>query len=290
MPKLNVNKIEIHYQCFGEGENVVLIHGLAANLAFWYPIASQLSDSYRAIAYDLRGHGKSSMPISGYAVADMVRDLDNLLEYIGSGRTHVVGHSFGARIALHYAIAHPQKVASLTVADTQFRCLQPQLKLRDWPYWETWKQQQQQQGFQVPDDDEVFSFQLLLKLDQMASEQSRGNGNGSPKRISLRNRYMGKKGAERWQKLLSTTTAQSELDEGEEMTQAQIKELSVPLLAIFGEQSHCLPSGWKLKELVNDCRMEVVPDVGHFHPAIKPEIFLRTVREFIEEHPIYSPC
>ena len=290
MPKINVNNVEIHYQCFGEGENVVLIHGLAANLAFWYPIASQLSDRYRAIAYDLRGHGKSSMPVSGYAVADMMQDLDGLLEHIGGGRTHLVGHSFGARIGLHYAIAHPQKVASLTVADTQFRCLQPQMKLRDWAYWETWKQQQEQQGFQVPDEEEVISFNLLLKLDQIASEKLRGNGDITPKKISLKNRYMGKKGAERWQKLLSGTTAKFELDEGEEMTQTQIEKLSVPLLAIFGEQSHCLPSGWKLKELVEDCQMEVVPDVGHFLPAIKPEVFARTVAEFIAKQAVFSPC
>src|SRR5215470_3923803 len=104
MPFANVNGIKFHFQRVGKGPDVVMIHGLAANLAFWYfRIIPFLMIDFCITAYDLRGHGKSEMSDSGYTSADMAADLDALLDHLGVEKAHLVGHSFGGQVALHYA-------------------------------------------------------------------------------------------------------------------------------------------------------------------------------------------
>ncbi len=289
MPEIVVDDVALHYLCLGEGENLVLIHGLGANLAFWYPgIASALSQHYRVILYDLRGHGKSAMPTSGYTMEHMTRDLHALLEHLGGERLHVVGHSFGARVAVQYAILYPHQVATLTVADTQFRCLQPRIRLREWHYWETWKQQLEQKGIPLPSEDEFISFHLLKHLNQVSLEFTQGSLAKKRRGPSLKNRDMGKKGAARWEQLMETTTAKQELDDSDRVTQEEIKKIAMPTLAVYGEYSHCLTSCWKLKELIRDCQAVIHPKVGHFHPVVEPKMFLETLGQFLQAHPLNS--
>jgi pimeloyl-ACP methyl ester carboxylesterase len=288
MPELIVDNVALHYQCFGEGENVLLIHGLGANLAFWYPgIASTLSQHYRVILYDLRGHGKSAMPASGYTIAHMTRDLHALLKHLGVERLHVVGHSFGARVAVQYAILYPHQVATLTVADSQFKCLQPRMRLREWFYWETWKQQLEQKGVPLPSEDEFISFHLLKHLNQVSLDLTQGKL-ATKRSPSLKSRDMGKKGAARWEQLMETTTAKQEFDEGEQITQDDIKKLAMPTLAVYGEYSHCLASCGKLKELIRNCHAVIHPKVGHFHPVVEPKMFLDTLGQFLQAHLLNS--
>ena len=177
MPRFNINTADsIHYQCIGEGENLVLIHGLGANLAFWYMgIARLLARQYRVITYDLRGHGRSTMPVDGYTLPHMASDLEALLDHLGVDHAHIVGHSFGARIALYFTTLRPERVRTLTAADTQISCLQNQVRLRDWPHWKTWKQQLNEQGFHsLPHDSEYINFQMLAHFNQLSNEFAHG--------------------------------------------------------------------------------------------------------------------
>ena len=246
MPLVKTTDAALHYQLLGdEGESVVLIHGLGANLAFWYwGAARPIARRARVVAYDLRGHGRSTMPERGYRLTDMCRDLDRLLDSQGIERAHIVGHSFGARVALAYAGAHPDRVRTVTVADTQLRTLQPQLRLRDWSYWPRWKRDLQAQGHvDLPADDDWIDFRLLAHFNQIAhgqatrsqgacakgacakgaSEQGGGGQGGGGqvegsqkaggRRISMRTRDMGPRSNRRWRNLLGTTTASREVTE-----------------------------------------------------------------------------
>lgn len=199
MPKLETDGVTLHYQQLGQqsgaGPDLVLIHGLGANLAFWYlGIAAKLAENYRVIIYDLRGHGESSMPPAGYTLPDMAQDLQHLLQYLGVKRAHLVGHSFGARVALCYTMLHPQQVETLTLADAQFTCLQPRIRLKDWPYWQEWQQQLRRQGVvNLPADNEIIDFPLLNHLNQVASTSDQ-LAPSPAQRPSLRQRGWGAKG------------------------------------------------------------------------------------------------
>jgi pimeloyl-ACP methyl ester carboxylesterase len=114
MSKALVNGIQLHYQQFGQGPSLVMVHGITGNLAIWHlEIVPALMSGFRITTYDLRGHGYSDVPPAGYTTADHAKDLRNLLDNLGIGRTHVIGHSFGADIALHFTILFPERVDRL---------------------------------------------------------------------------------------------------------------------------------------------------------------------------------
>jgi len=100
---------------------IALLHGLVTgNMASWYSSAAlPLSATHRVLLYDLRGHGGSTMPASGFDLPTQARDLDHVLTHYGFAETPVdlAGHSVGALIALHFALCHPQRVRRLILVD-----------------------------------------------------------------------------------------------------------------------------------------------------------------------------
>jgi pimeloyl-ACP methyl ester carboxylesterase len=278
----DANRPSIHCQTAGQGETIVFIHGLGANLAFWFmSVGRLLAREYRVITYDLRGHGKSSMPANGYRLPQLVDDLEFLLDELDVDKAHFVGHSFGARVALAESILNADRVASLTIADTQAKCLQDPVMLGEWDYWPIWRKQLTEQGHQnLPGDHELITFQLLAYFNNLAPDFTAGGLGKRRRSPSLRSRDMGKRGAQRWQRLIEGTSAQTDFAHEDPLSVSNIKNIQVPTLAVYGEYSHCLDTCWRLRELVTGCRVSIVPEAGHFHPAIRPRRFARTLRGF----------
>ena len=112
MPKTVLpNGVRIHYQQVGEGPDLVMVHGLTGNLAVWHlRIVPELADRFRVLTYDLRGHGLSDTPPTGYSPDAMAEDLLALLDELEIERPLIAGHSFGADIALYHALNHPDRV------------------------------------------------------------------------------------------------------------------------------------------------------------------------------------
>jgi pimeloyl-ACP methyl ester carboxylesterase len=101
----------------GDGPPVVLLHGLASNARIWDGVASRLAGAgFRVAALDQRGHGDSEQPDAGYDFATVCRDLEAALAALGAERPVLVGHSWGAFVALHYA-AERDAVAGLVLVD-----------------------------------------------------------------------------------------------------------------------------------------------------------------------------
>ncbi len=113
--------LRLHYREYpGAGTpegTVVLLHGLASSSQIWGAVAPRLAERARVLAPDLRGHGRSDKPDSGYDFASIVADLDGLLDAAGVERPVLVGHSWGAHVALEYAAAHPERSAGLVLVD-----------------------------------------------------------------------------------------------------------------------------------------------------------------------------
>jgi pimeloyl-ACP methyl ester carboxylesterase len=228
---------------------VIFVHGLATNLAFWYlAVVPRLGGDYAWTIYDLRGHGASGVPPSGYTTADMAGDLAALLDYLEVRRAHVVGHSFGGAVALHYALLYPERVSSLTLADALIRAFQPVQHVQD-PLAEI-------RDFADPDAKGI-PFQPF-GLWKTSAQSGR-----------------------RWFDLIRTTTVLDDICALEGLTADRIGRLSPPLLAMFGEYSHCLPSCWGLRAQVPSAQIVIVPGVGHFHPLRRPRYFAEQLQRFI---------
>ena len=97
------------------GVPVVLVHGFGGDLNGWLFNQGALAEQYRAIAFDLPGHGESSKDVGAGDVASLSASLIAFLDALGIERAHLVGHSLGGAAALRAAIEHPAQVASLTL-------------------------------------------------------------------------------------------------------------------------------------------------------------------------------
>ena len=124
MADVMVNGNQLYVQRLGSGEGtVVFLHGLVMdNLSSWYfTVANIVALKNQVILFDLRGHGKSDRPASGYTVAEFVADIDGLLDALAiRGPVHLVGNSFGGLLAVSFATLHPHKVKSIVLIDSHF--------------------------------------------------------------------------------------------------------------------------------------------------------------------------
>ena len=118
------NYIQIQSETGGQCDHLVMVHGLGTSMSFWYlPHAVSFSKNYHVTLFDLRGHGRSSMPTSGYTPRALAGDLHALLDTLSIDRAHFVGHSFGGVVALEFACSDPGRVIDLAIADTQISTL-----------------------------------------------------------------------------------------------------------------------------------------------------------------------
>lgn len=98
------------------GAPLVLLHGLFGSAAQWHHIAAPLSACSRVLAVDLRNHGASPhADAMGYQ--EMAEDLRELLDALGIARARVAGHSMGGKVAMAFALLHPQRTEALAVLD-----------------------------------------------------------------------------------------------------------------------------------------------------------------------------
>jgi len=102
----------------GSGDPVLFVHSLAGNTGHWAAQLEHLRTTRRAVALDLRGHGRSEAPgIGDYAIEAQAADVAAAAAALGLERFALVGHSMGSGVALAYAGAHPERVTHLLVAD-----------------------------------------------------------------------------------------------------------------------------------------------------------------------------
>jgi len=294
MPRVRVNGIDLHYIDLGgpekpgkdAGDALVLVHGLAANLGFWFlKLAPAFARRQRVILYDLRGHGLSSMPMSGYRMEQMSADLAALLDLLGIRKADLLGHSLGGCVVADFATRHPERVHSLILVDTRLRALQPTSSLRNWEHWPRYRAALMRSGIVLDESTYEFGFQLFQKIAEM--RLASGHTIEGPPDV-LPPLFVGpggKRAAARWLKLLKTTTLHDDLSRGDDITIDRLASLVVPTLVVYGEYSRSVPTAMALARLWPHARIVRIPRAGHFFPVAFPESLERPVEEFLDEAP-----
>lgn len=117
MSRVDVSGIGIAYDDVGAGPPVVLVHGLGGGRWSWDANVAALAARHRVIAPDLPGHGQSDKPAIDYRMPTLAATLAGLLDALGIDRAALVGNSMGGLIALEAAIASPDRVSKLVLAN-----------------------------------------------------------------------------------------------------------------------------------------------------------------------------
>jgi pimeloyl-ACP methyl ester carboxylesterase len=121
MPLASINGVKLNYELHGEsGDPLVLVHGYTGDITDWRHQVPAFSPSFRVLIPDNRGHGQSEAPTdrSAYTVDQMAADTMALVDGLGFGRFHLLGHSMGGAVVQEIALAHPERLLSLTLHDT----------------------------------------------------------------------------------------------------------------------------------------------------------------------------
>jgi N-formylmaleamate deformylase len=96
---------------------VVLLHGIGSRGSSWWPVIDPLAAYFHLFQLDLRGHGGSGKPVSGYAIEHFAADLDAVLDALELEEPRIMGHSLGGLVTLIWASEHPTRAAALVLED-----------------------------------------------------------------------------------------------------------------------------------------------------------------------------
>jgi pimeloyl-ACP methyl ester carboxylesterase len=113
-----MSAVQSAFSVEGSGPPLFLIHGIGASRRSWDGLVAHLKDNFRCITYDLRGHGKSPVPLPPYSLDDLVDDLERLREELDIGSAHFAGHSLGGMIGPAYARRFPDRVRTVGLFST----------------------------------------------------------------------------------------------------------------------------------------------------------------------------
>jgi pimeloyl-ACP methyl ester carboxylesterase len=233
-----VNGYQCHVEEIGPAAaraTVVLIHGLAIdNLASWYfTLAPPLATAgLRVVMYDLRGHGRSGCPASGYHVDDFVDDLGALLDALGLDKpVYLIGNSFGASIAFGYAVRCPRRVAGIVSLDSA-------------PFIDAWHNGATKEHL-------TGRQQLLLYADDAELER-----HGKPGDLAKR--------ARRLRFLTAETTFHEDLRASASPDPDAFDAIDCPVLCLYGGKSPMRELLTPTLELIPHTETALLPGQGHY--------------------------
>jgi pimeloyl-ACP methyl ester carboxylesterase len=286
MPIATVNGVRLNYiQLEDEGssasrEDLVMVHGLATNMAFWYfNYGLPLSKRFRVTLYDLRGHGRSEMPASGYSPGILADDLAGLMDHLGIEQAHFMAHSFGGVVTLNFACNQPGRVRSLVLADSHFSVGRNMQARAEWGYGQKFQPILDRHQLDLDTNDRYFGPKLLTRV---AEWQLKG-WDVPPELVEMVSPLLGKTGKRTsadWLKLMNETSAEAEMMVHDGLTLERLRELDFPIVAMYGDNSPARLSGAELLEIWPHAEFRRVRDAGHFFPTLRPTEVLHACERF----------
>lgn len=257
MPHVVAAGRSFHVQSMGEGDSLVLGHGLVFdNLTSWYlTVAPRLAARHHVVLYDLRGHGRSEPAATGYDLATLAGDLEALLDALDTDPpVDLGGHSFGGAISIRLAIDRPRRVRRLVIVDTPLPPFDRSALGRF--------------GSMNP-------TRALRALDALPDAVARHlDWRGTTGKRQRRRRR------ERFARFRDETTVIDDLRSEPALDEDALAGIRVPTLLLYGRESPFLPTGERLADLLPDARL-VVLDGGHLLPIHSPAETAREIGAFL---------
>jgi len=261
---LDVQGAPLYYEVAGQGPALLLIHAGVADHRMWDQQFAVFAQQYRTIRYDLRSFGQSQLPAGPFAFYE---DPAALLQHLGVKKAHIIGASFGGKIALDFALAHPAMIDSLLLVAPDIG------------------------GYPPSEDIRRFGEEEEIMLE-------RGDLEGATE-LNLR---MWVDGPLRTPEQVNPLVRRSVHDiqyhaftapipEGVEVialdppAARRLAELHIPTLVLVGDhdQPQKLVLAHELTMQITGAQQVIVPSVAHMVSMEQPEFFTSTVLEFLNE-------
>ena len=120
MPFFTRDNAKIYFEDDGWGEAIIAVHGLLENTTYWKDIVNDISQKYRFIPMDMRGHGKTEVEgeAYGFDAETIGDDIEALADYLNIKEFHLLTHSSGGFAGVRYAMRNTGRVAGLILTDT----------------------------------------------------------------------------------------------------------------------------------------------------------------------------
>ena len=233
MAELEVRGGRFHVQHLSEGDpTVVFLHGLVVdNSSSWYyTVANPVAQQAEVVLYDLRGHGLSDKPATGYTVAEQVEDLMGILDALGIDHpVHLVGNSFGGVLAVAAAVYHPERVAGLVLVEAHVAV-------------DGWREQ------------------MVGTLEFAGMFLDHGDVDGWLDAVEGRR---GRRLARNADQLLHQTSLIDDLAASPAFTQEQLRGITCPVLVICGEHSDVRDWAERLVTVLPSCELHLYLGCTH---------------------------
>ncbi len=266
MSSITTDQGIVHYEVFGRGRPVILLHGWLGSWGLWQETMSVLGRSHRTYAMDFWGFGESGKKRETYHVQDFVSLVGQFMDQLGIERAPLVGHSMGGTVSLAVAIRHPERVSQVVVVGSPIvgSSLAPLLKLAG------------------------YRLNAFLLFNMMG-----------PFRYFMKNYYSRQicrdpRFPEMMDRDLSKTTLESFLLSIASLRRTDLRpelgQIKVPVLGMYGDRDKVVhPLQWQpLQAGVPQAQIIRYENSGHFPMLEEPQAFTQGLKDFLDS-PAPSP-
>jgi 3-oxoadipate enol-lactonase len=256
MPLIQTNGLQMHVETFGEqGDPILMIHGALSDLMQnWRMILKPLSERFRLIGVDLRGHGQTNNPTGSFTLQDLRDDVLGVLDALEIPKVHLLGCSLGGYVSMALRAQHPERVGSLALAGVKVG-------------W-TPADAADRAAFFVP---EVIAQTYPLWIPHMARAHATHYG------------------MEHWRTLVSQVSALLQTLPDEPTASLETLEAEAGQRALFyclGDRDEMVPleEVMTIKRARPDADILVVPHSGHLFREYNPFVFSHAYTDFLRKN------
>ncbi len=263
MAKAKVDPVELAYKVTGKGAPIVLIHGHPFDHTMWAPQIAAFSSFYEVITPDLRGYGKSKLPLTGTSTfEDYAADVLRLLDELKVDNFHLGGLSMGGQIIMEMFRQAPDRIKSLIFADTFAGLDTPEAKeARNKAA--TKLENEGMDGYANEVISKMIKPSHVKSQPEVAAHVLKMMKSTSPS---------------------AAATAMRARSGRIDYLNLVLPEINIPTLAIVGRDDEFTPvaKAEELKGKLHNCKLVVIEDAGHMPNLEQPEKFNKAVLEFLE--------
>ena len=257
MALMQIGNVDLNVRQWGQGEPLVLIHGLGANASLWVHQVRPFAERYRVIALDLRGFGRSSKPPNAedYSIELMTDDVIGVCRELDLPAVHFLGVSMGGFIAQTIALKAPDLVRSVMLCHTGFELGIPEDVMTE--RLEALKKDSMDKYAGL-----VASQALAQPADPFVEEWLR--------------EMIADNELEPYVHVLAGALAVFDLTD-------RVHEIRCPTIVVSGSEDRVIPpeKGQALSERIEGSEYHLIDGVGHIGYAEKPEAFNRVISGFL---------